>query len=286
MLESKRAWYGAVVAAVALGAFIGCAAMKSVGDSMGGPIGGAISGASTLGQSAMLNEKDEATMGRSIAYTITNTYPVSHDPQLTAYVNYIGHTLADVSQKPDRHYIFGVLDTETVGAYSAPDGYIFITKGTIKFAHDEAELAGVIGHELTHVLKQHGLHAVQAEMTKSGLLRIGTAAAGVEQAMPALDAAGDVITKNGYDKPQEFEADKGAVYLLITAGYDPNSFLNFVKRLDTQQASGGGMMSTHPGTHERIGKIAQEIGSFGKKGGATLADRYKATVSPSLANAG
>lgn len=241
-----------------------------------------MSGAATLGQSAMLNENDEAIMGRSLAFTITNTYPVSNDRRLNSYVNYIGQTLVSISHKPDRHYVFGVLESDKVGAFSAPDGYIFVTKGAIASAQDEAELAGVIGHELTHVLKQHGLNAVRSEMTKSGLLKMGAAAAGVEDALPALDAAGDVITKNGYDKPQEFEADQGAVYLLITAGYNPNSFLNYMKRLDAQQSSGGGVMSTHPGTHERIGKIVERIGSFGAKGGVTLKERFAATMVPGV----
>lgn len=282
MLKTKRAWYSAVLAAVVIGAIIGCAAVKSIGDGLGGPIGGAVSGAATLGQSALLNENDEAIMGRSLAFTITNQYPVSSDKQLNAYVNNIGQTLVSISLKPDRHYIFGVLESDQIGAFSAPDGYIFVTRGAIAFAQDEAELAGVIGHELTHVLKQHGLNAVRSALTKSGLLKIGAAAAGVEDALPALDAAGDVITKNGYDKPQEFEADQGSVYLLITAGYDPNSFMNYVKRLDAKQSSGGGVMSTHPGTHERIGKIADRIGSFGAKGGVTLKERFKANAAPGV----
>ncbi len=274
------------ITALAIAALIGCSAVKNIGDSMGGPIGGAVSGAATLGQSANLNENDEATMGRSLAISITNQYPVSSDKQLLTYVNYIGESLVAVSPKPDRHYVFGVLDSDKVGAFSAPDGYVFVTRGAITFAHDEAELAGVIGHELTHVMKQHGLHAVQSEMTKAGLLRIGTSAAGIDQALPALDKAGDVITKNGYDKPQEFEADQGAVELLVAAGYDPNSFLNYLKRLDARQASGGGVMSTHPGTHERIARVKQKISDTGTHGGATLADRFRTYVSPGVAMAG
>jgi predicted Zn-dependent protease len=203
------------------------------------------------------------------------------------YVNYIGHTLADVSSKPGDHYTFGVLDTDDVGAYSGPNGYIFITRGAITRAQDEAEVAGIVAHEMTHVIREHGLNAVRGAMIQSGGLQMATAAAGIQEAMPALNALGDVVTKNGYDKPQEFEADQGAVQLLIAAGYDPQSFENFLQRMAQQQSAnpGGKIMSTHPGTAERVAKVQQQIASAGATGGVTNKDRFRATVFPGVAMA-
>jgi predicted Zn-dependent protease len=271
--------------AIATAAVIGCAAVKQIGNSVGGTYGQLLAGAATAGEAATIDKVSADRYGRSMAIQITNEYPVSSNQQMELYVNYIGHTLAEASPRPGDNYIFGVLDTDDVGAYSGPNGYIFITRGAIMKAQDEAEVAGILAHEMTHVIKEHGLAAVREAMIKSGGLQMATAAAGIQQAMPALDALGDVITKNGYDKPQEFEADQGAVQLLIAAGYDPHSFLNFLTRMQQEQSAnpGGKIMSTHPGTVERIGKVQQEIASSGAAGGATNKDRFQATVHPGVA---
>jgi beta-barrel assembly-enhancing protease len=280
MTQLKR-WMILGTAAL-IAAAISCSQVQNFGNQMGGPLGKVIAGSATAAQAETLDEKDEEAFGRSLAISITNEYPVSDDKHLLAYVNYVGQTLVVVSHAPDRHYIFGVLETDKVGAFSAPNGYVFVTHGAIKLAQDEAELAGVIGHELTHVIKRHGLQAVKAEMIKGGLLQAGSGAARIDQAMPSLNYLGDVVTKNGYDKPQEYEADKGSVQLLIAAGYDPNSFLHYMKRLDATQAAdeGGGLMSTHPGTHERIGAVAKQIADAKVVGGATLKERFRAAVFP------
>ncbi len=176
------------------------------------------------------------------------------------------------------------MDSRKVGAFSGPDGYIFITRGALDFAKNESEVAALLAHEMTHVLDRDGLHAVQSEMVSSGLLQMGASAARIDQALPTLDAMNDDILQKGYDKSQEFAADKGAVHLLIAAGYDPHGLLNYLKRMDAMGNvdNGGGMMSTHPGTHERIGKVQKEIDDSGHHGGATLEDRFLATVHPQV----
>jgi len=280
----KFLWTATAIAAAAV---IGCAAVKQVGNSVGGVYGQLIAGAATAGEAATIDKVSADRYGKSMAIQITNEYPVSSNQQLQLYVNNIGHTLAEASPKPGDHYVFGVLDTDDVGAYSGPNGYIFITRGAVMKAQDEAEVAGIIAHEMTHVIKEHGLNAVRGAMIQNGGLQMATAAAGIQEAMPALNALGDVITKNGYNKPEEFEADQGAVTLLIAAGYDPHSFLNFLTRMEQQQLAnaGGKIMSTHPGTAERVGKVQQEIASSGSTGGATNKDRFQATVHPGVAMA-
>jgi predicted Zn-dependent protease len=286
MVERKNlnrlAWMVAACGALAL--VISCSYVHDFGAKVGGSTGDFIENASSLGQAFTLNQKDEATFGRSLAISITNQFKVSDDQQLLAYVNYVGRTLVSASEAPDRHYIFGVLETDKIGAFSAPDGYVFVTHGAIKFAKDEAELAGVLGHELTHVIERHGLKSLQEAMIKDSALK-ATADAGIQQALPSLNYLGDIITKKGYDQKQEFAADEGSVKLLIAAGYDPNSFLRYMKRMDATQLSdqGGGMMSTHPGIHDRVGKVADQIKDAEVSGGATMKERFRANVFPGMA---
>jgi beta-barrel assembly-enhancing protease len=276
----KSNWKWLAFAAAAL--LVACGEVEHYGEKAKQAISGVGEGMSESMHAQTLGEKDEPAFGRSLAISITNQYPPSDNKALLAYVNYIGYTLVSVSPKPDRHYMFGVLDTDAVGAFSGPDGYIFVTRGAILFAHDEAELAGVIGHEMTHVLNQDGLDAAKGAMTQAGITKATVSMAGVDQASPVVDKMSQAVLSTGFDKPQEYAADKGSMELMMAAGYDPLSFLHFLKRLEVaqQENSGGGFMSTHPGVHDRIARLAENIGLAGIPGGATMHDRFYATVYP------
>jgi beta-barrel assembly-enhancing protease len=280
MTQNTWKWLGA--SAMIVATLIGCGEVQHYSEKAKNAISGVGAGVEMSMHAQTLGEKDEPAYGRSMAIAATNQYTPSDNKQLLEYVNYIGYTLASVSPEPDRHYLFGVLDSDTVGAFSGPDGYIFITRGAILFAHDEAEVAGVIGHEMTHVLNQDGIEAAKGAMTAAGITKATASAIGVDQASPAIDKMNQSILSNGFDKPQEYAADKGAMQLLIAAGYDPVSFLHYLKRLEiAQQGDGGGsFMSTHPGVHDRIARLAENIGLAGIPGGATLRDRFMASVYP------
>src|SRR5581483_6278922 len=126
---------------------------------------------------------------------------------------------------------FGVLDKDDeVEAFSGPGGYIFITSGALKKAQDEAEVAGILAHEITHVEKQHGVQAVQRGKVQQGVMQgashFANAGAGIQEALPFADNLVTDQLHGHFDQPSELEADKGAVDLLVAAGYDPNSLLN------------------------------------------------------------
>ena len=277
-MKSNWKWLGFVAAAL----LVACGEVEHYGEKAKQAISGVGEGMSESMHAQSLGEKDEPAFGRSLAISITNQYTPSDNKALLAYVNYIGYTLVSVSPKPDRHYMFGVLDSDAVGAFSGPDGYIFVTRGAILFAHDEAELAGVLGHEMTHVLNQDGLDAAKGAMTQAGITKATVSLAGVDQASPVVDKMSQAVLSTGFDKPEEYAADKGSMELMVAAGYDPVSFLHFLKRLEVaqQENSGGGFMSTHPGVHDRIARLAENIGLAGIPGGATMHERFYATVYP------
>src|SRR4029079_19055889 len=107
-------------------------------------------GAKGLDWADIQSQQRQDEIGQAIAVAITNRYPLSSDTQLTDYVNLVGLTVASVAPNADINYSFGVLDTPEVGAYSAPGGYIFITRGALGMLQDESELAGVLAHEVAH----------------------------------------------------------------------------------------------------------------------------------------
>jgi predicted Zn-dependent protease len=223
-----------------------------------------------------MDARNERAIGESVSLALTNQYGVTNNPQLAKYVVLVGQTIASRTARADQPWVFGVLDTDTVNAFSGPGGYVWITRGAIQQMQDESELAGVLAHEIGHVVRHHGLDAAkQAGFADALVSAAGSTSAGA-QFNGASDKIVDVIVKQGFSQPQEFEADQSSVRLTAAAGYDPNGFLRFLKRIrDKQKAGSPNLFSTHPGMDDRIARINNAISSAGTGGhGATLQERF------------
>lgn len=229
---------------------------------------------------ASLGEKDEDVIGQSVAATITSRYPPVASTGLQRYANLVGLTVANASPRPDGNWVFGVIDSPDVNAFSGPNGYVLVTRGALMRMQDEAELAGVLAHECAHVCNHDGLTQVKAAEQKGALVNAMKAAdSRTAQVAVFADSGIDVITKQGYSQPEEFKADEDAVRIMAAAGYDPNSYLNFLRRLQASGGSGGGsqLMSTHPGIGQRIARVQAAIAGLPRTGptnGATLQARF------------
>lgn len=292
----RKPWFLSLSGVAIAGAIYGCTVMKNVGHKIGGPVEGFVNGLSEVHDARQLGDADEDELGKAVAILVTNKYAPTDDKKLVQYVNLVGYTLVSASKKPDHHYAFGVLDTDDIGAYSGPNGYVMVTRGALKAMRDEAELAGVLAHELTHVIDQHGLAAARTAAEKAGYMNATKAVLGANNATKFIDSGVDAVVRNGYDKPQEADADAGAVQLLIDTGYDPRSYANFLSHLaalqeaqprpTSQQSEGSAamkqIMSTHPGVPDRLQAVLKEIADAGPagSGGATMKDRFVATVNP------
>ena len=257
-----------------------------------GPIGGKFGGAFGGSQGANLvdtgvkivknesiSEKDERTMGESVAMAVTTKYPVVKNEKLNRYVALIGLTLANASSRPDGNWLFAVVDTNEVNAFSGPDGYILITRGLIAQLHDEAELAGVLAHEMSHVLDQHGMQAVkQAGRANILASALSQADQRFKAFSEATDGLVDAVLVKGYGRDQEDEADADAVKLLLATGYDPTSYLHFIERMAGQQHGNSSIMSTHPGAADRAERIRGQIAALKPlKPGAVVRERFEAS---------
>ncbi|MEL6217187.1 MAG: M48 family metalloprotease [Pseudomonadota bacterium] len=160
---------------------------------------------------------------------------VYDNPELTAYVNKIGRRIAVVSEQPTADWTFTVLDTPTVNAFALPGGYVYITRGLVVLAKDEAELAGVIGHEIGHVTAGHGgLRRDRSTAASVGLLLggLGLAVLGVDPSLAmqvGQVAAGGALAS--YSRSDELAADNLGVRYLARAGYDPYAQADFMERL-------------------------------------------------------
>ncbi len=228
----------------------------------------------TFNATRPLSEEEEYYVGRAVAARILSTYPLLENIKLTQYVNLVGKTVALHSDRPITYggYHFAILNSEEINAFSCPGGIIFITKGTINAVRNEDELAAVLAHEVGHINHRDGISAIQkARLTQVATL-IGTEAA--QRYTPAelsqlvsvfqgsIDDVFKTIVVNGYGRSQEYNADEAALSYLSRSGYNPLALKDFLERLIKQgQASGGGIMKTHPATAERIEKVKQKTPS-------------------------
>jgi beta-barrel assembly-enhancing protease len=277
-----------LVSCIALTAAISCSGNNggSGGGGAGlGSLGGAFSsmipgkggqylqGGSNILASQTMGDKDEDDLGQTVAIAATNRWPLYDKPELTKYVTLVGLTVASQTSNPDGNWVFGVLDTPDLGAYSGPNGYIMVTRGAIAAMEDESELAGVLAHEIAHVMNRDGFNLVKAAKFKEGAMQVGSAANSTVAAFSqASDFLTDTVFATGWNRDQETKADSKAVQLLIASGYDPNGLTRFLKRMEQRKGGSAKLFSTHPGTADRIAKISAQIGSA--KPGATNKERF------------
>ena len=108
-----------------------------------------------------INEQQEAEIGKEYASLLVGAAPLVDNADVQRYVNQVGRWLSLNAERPDLNWRFGVLDSDNINAFATPGGYVFITKGLLVRLKSEAELAGVLGHEIAHVVKKHHLNAIR-----------------------------------------------------------------------------------------------------------------------------
>jgi predicted Zn-dependent protease len=225
------------------------------------------------------SQEDEIALGEAATASFLGASPLHHDASLQRYVNRVGKWVALHSDRPDLPWTFSVIDTETINAFALPGGSIIVSSGLLKRLASESELAGVLAHEIAHVVKKHQLKAIQSGMQADFWKNVGTSVAADQvkigggmgrvagdMAKPyILDAAGNLI-KDGFflrplDRGLETEADQLAIVLATRAGYDPYGLVGALQML--AQYKGGGdqasIFSTHPSATDRIADLEKFV---------------------------
>lgn len=213
----------------------------------------------------LVSEEQEIAMGREYDPQISSMYGVYDDPQLFKYVNDLGQKMAKISHRPNLKYEIKVMDSPVINAFAVPGGYVYITRGILAYLNNEAELAGVIGHEIGHITARHSA----AQMSKAQLAQIGIGVTSMisedlaQYAGLAGQAVGLLFLKFGRD--DERESDKLGVQYSTTIGYDAHEMANFFKVLDKINMKSGhslpDFLSTHPNPADRVtdvGKLADK----------------------------
>jgi len=227
-----------------------------------------------------LSDADEIKVGREVAANLAARYGLVEDPVKVKYVNLVGQAVVSHCDRKKIPYHFGILHTSEINALAAPGGYIFITQGLLDTLKDESELAGVLAHEVTHVVRRHIVKAIR----KANLLGAGedlASAAGkdVSKYSQLSDFSINLLS-NGLSRSDELEADKGGTILAASVGYDPKGLRRSIERLAAKQQAEvllSRFNKTHPAAKERLTAIDQTLRQNGLSNeGRQLAERFQA----------
>ena len=245
-----------------------------------------------------LPEPQEIELGRQWAATLTGASPLVTDPGVQHYVNRVGMWIAQQSERPGLPWHFGVLADDDINGFATPGGYVFVTRGLLLRLNNESELAGVLGHEIAHVVCKHQLHAMQHQQGMSSLGNIvqsqvpGAGNNALTQVVSDRVLAGfKEVLSTGLDRGDELQADRMGVVLAARAGYDPfglPSVLQMLQGLNAQDGSVALLFATHPAPSVRLDALDKAMGSgFDNYGGqAENADRFRKHIKALLAAAG
>jgi beta-barrel assembly-enhancing protease len=270
-----------MVAAACLAGLAGCQGAQGLeGMQIAGLDVGALS--KNLSGLREVQEPEEIEMGRGVAETLLGASPVASDPELQRYVNTVGRWVAQQSERPGLPWRFAVNDSDVVNAAATPGGNVIVTKGMLRALRNESELAGVLGHEVAHVVRRHHLNAIR-KGAFVGLLAQGAQAATSgsrsEELVNALVGPTKELYARGLDKADEYEADRMGIVLAARAGYDAWGLPNAIQTLATIKPDDNAvqlLFKTHPSPSARLEQLAGAMGSSfdAYANGAQQAERY------------
>ncbi|WP_017304763.1 M48 family metallopeptidase [Spirulina subsalsa] len=204
---------------------------------------------STVETTALLL-RGESSVGTRMARQILDQAPLITDPELVAYVQEMGEKLAQVSGRNDFNYEFHILQDETFNAFALPGGQIFINAGAILAAQSQAELAGLLAHELAHTILSHGFQ----------LMTQGQVTANMMRQIPWVGRTATNLMVFRYSREMERQADRVGTRLLAASGYPADGLHHLLLRLEQEnKPSPPAWLSTHPNTRERITDLERFI---------------------------
>ncbi len=226
--------------------------------------------------------EEEVAIGREITGRLLGAAPLVADRQLQSYINKVGAWVAQQSGRSDIDWHFGVIASEDINAFAAPGGYILITRGLYRKLNNEAELAGVLAHEVGHVIKKHHLKLLkQGRLIEMGGSLLKQQAGDSERGrmIGKMIGSGAEVLARGLDKQAEYEADRIGVVLSARAGYDPYglpSVLQDIGHLSADDTAVALLFKTHPHPEHRLVELssAMERKAEQFEGGRSVAERF------------
>ena len=245
-----------------------------------GRIGGAVKRAQQV-QELHISDAEEQQIGAAVSAKVRQRYGVVQDANVHRYVTLVGTAVAQATDRPNVPWSFIVLDTDAVNAFAAPGGFVHITRGALALIQDEAELAGVLGHEVIHITERHTISAIQKNKSiqMGANEKLSGNAALLNQVVENVYL--DIIEK-GFGRSEEHQSDEKGVIAANKTGYAPQGLQRFLTRLQERNKNSTekrGLFASHPEMKERLDRLAKQITAQKLVATATLADRFRKNVS-------
>jgi beta-barrel assembly-enhancing protease len=214
-----------------------------------------------------MSEEEEIRIGGDLAGIILGVAPLVKDPAKQRYINRLGRWLALHSDRPDLPWRFGIVETNDVNAFSMPGGYVLITRGMFEKMRGESELAGVLAHEIAHVVAKDHIAALQTSLRNSaitGFSEYATGGGGVGSLVKTaiVNAGKDMFTR-GLNKDDEFDADRMGVVIAARGGFSPFGLVGVLQTLSAaaDEKRYALMNKTHPLPVDRIDRLDRAMGT-------------------------
>ncbi len=203
--------------------------------------------------------KDEMKIGGAVAVEIVSRNGgIDRDPAMTQRVIMIGKSLSYYCSRPELNFRFAVLNSDHINAYSAPGGYVFITRGLYNALPDDQQLAAVLAHEISHVTKRHALKVIARGEFMKGLFDAGGSVSNVGAFDQGVESITNSLFTKGFDPSAEFEADKEGRSLATKVGYQHDALLYFLKNLYAKDGDSKDAFPTHPPLSHRIERLSDK----------------------------
>jgi predicted Zn-dependent protease len=223
--------------------------------------------AAMIAVACSVSEDQEKAIGQDAAAQVEREAPMVAEPAVNDYVTRLGTTLASRSDDRNRDWHFRIVDAEVVNAFALPGGFVYVNRGLIERAGSRSELAGVLGHEIGHVLLRHSAEQIEkAQKTNLGVSVVCglTNICSSDAARVAINVGGAALFAR-FSRRDELEADSAAVNVLVRAGYDPQGIVSmFAKLLGTREQRPdlvAGWFASHPLEEDRIAAVTRVIRS-------------------------
>lgn len=211
-----------------------------------------------------ITEEDEIAVGRQVAANLLGVAPLVKDEKVQRYVNTVGRWVAMQSNRPDLPWRFGVIESADVNAFASPGGYILITRGLYASLGDEAELAGVLAHEIAHVIERHHIELMRkTAVIEEGRKAVEKQVSDKDERIRRLVGSGAQIFARRLDQAAEFEADRKGVVLAARAGYGAYGLPAVLQKIGSVAKSDDRvqlLFKTHPPVEERLRRLDRAMG--------------------------
>ena len=235
---------------------------------------------------SVMSERDEIAAGKQGHEQILSEYGVVKDAKLQAYVNQVGQRLAAQSHRAHLKWTFTVLDSPEINAFALPGGYVYVTRGLLAYMESEADMAGVIGHEIGHVTARHGAQRATRQQNAGLGVLAATVLGAVLESQVGLSGSTEMFGQMAqgvaagyvakYSREQELQADGLGAEYLARSHYDPRNMIDVIRVLKLQEAfaidearaegrpvpEGANWLSSHPSNDQRLQAIGQNAAKY------------------------